>query len=599
MRQFMSNKVIIVESPAKSKTISSYFDNEVTVLSSVGHIRDLATSGKGGLGVDVDNNFEPTYKIIKGKNKLITELKKKTKGKEVLIATDPDREGEAIAWHIADELGLELTDNNRIVFREITKPAVTEAMNHRRQIDLGLVNSQESRRILDRIIGFKLSKFLRDKIKSKSAGRVQSVALKLIVELEREIEKFVPETYYTMHAHFGDHVADYVIPKDTRIGLEEATKIVETSINPFTITDINQKETKRNAKPPYMTSTLLQDGVNSLYMSSSRVMSVASELYQGIDINGTIIGLITYMRTDSNRLSKEFVYPAKSYIENHYGKNYVGYYKTSNKDSSQDAHEAIRPTDVGRTPESLEKQLTKDQHKVYKKIYERAVGSLMAPAIFKSPKITLDANGNIYSMDGSVQVFDGHLKLTGDKSKDKILPDYKVGESLMSDLVEKIEKETQPPARFNEASLIKTLEANGIGRPSTYANIIKTIKARDYVVVEEKRFKPTDQGKLTVDTLSQYFKQIMDTNYTSNLESKLDLIADGQVEHIQLLKDFYNNFMPVLASAEENMEKIKPVVTDKLCPQCGGNLVIRRSKYGEFLGCSNFPKCKYIEQMEK
>lgn len=595
----MSNKVIIVESPAKSKTISSYFDNEVTVLSSVGHIRDLATSGKGGLGVDVDNNFEPTYKIIKGKNKLITELKKKTKGKEVLIATDPDREGEAIAWHIADELGLELTDNNRIVFKEITKPAVTEAMNHRRQIDLGLVNSQESRRILDRIIGFKLSKFLRDKIKSKSAGRVQSVALKLIVELEREIEKFVPETYYTMHAHFGDHVADYVIPKDTRIGLEEATKIVETSINPFTITDINQKETKRNAKPPYMTSTLLQDGVNSLYMSSSRVMSVASELYQGIDINGTIIGLITYMRTDSNRLSKEFVYPAKSYIENHYGKNYVGYYKTSNKDSSQDAHEAIRPTDVGRTPESLEKHLTKDQHKVYKKIYERAVGSLMAPAIFKSTKITLDANGNIYSMDGSVQVFDGHLKLTGDKSKDKILPDYKVGESLTSDLVEKIEKETQPPARFNEASLIKTLEANGIGRPSTYANIIKTIKARDYVVVEEKRFKPTDQGKLTVDTLSQYFKQIMDTNYTSNLESKLDLIADGQVEHIQLLKDFYNNFMPVLASAEENMEKIKPVVTDKLCPQCGGNLVIRRSKYGEFLGCSNFPKCKYIEQMEK
>lgn len=593
----MSEKVIIVESPAKSKTISSYFNNEVTVLSSVGHIRDLATSGKGGLGVDVDNNFEPTYKVITGKSKLITELKKKTKGKEVLIATDPDREGEAIAWHIADVLGLELTENNRIVFKEITKPAVLEAINHKRQIDLGLVNSQESRRILDRIIGFKLSSFLRDKIKSQSAGRVQSVALKLIVELENEIEKFVPETYYTIHAHFGDQVADYIIPANTRIHLEEATKIVETSKNPFVVSDITKKETKRNAKAPYITSTLLQDGVNSLYMSSSRVMSVASELYQGIDINGEVTGLITYMRTDSNRLSKEFVFPAKAYIEKTYGKDYVGFYKTSNKDSSQDAHEAIRPTDVHRTPESVEQYLTKDQLKLYKKIYERAVGSLMAPAVFNNTKITITSNGNDYAMDGSVLVFDGHLKLTGDKSKDKTLPNYTVGDKLESTDVEKIEKQTQPPARFNEASLIKTLESNGIGRPSTYASIIKTIKARDYVVVEEKRFKPTEQGKLTIETLNKYFKQIMDINYTSDLESKLDVIADGQVEHIQLLKDFYNEFMPVLESAQVKMEKIKPVVTDKICPLCGKNLVIRKSKYGQFYGCSGFPKCKYIEQL--
>lgn len=595
----MSDKVIIVESPAKSKTISSYFNDEVTVLSSVGHIRDLATSGKGGLGVDVDNNFEPTYKIITGKGKLITDLKKKTKGKEVLIATDPDREGEAIAWHIADELGLDLNEHNRIVFKEITKPAVMEAINHKRQIDLGLVNSQESRRILDRIIGFKLSAFLRDKIKSRSAGRVQSVALKLIVDLEREIEKFVPETYFTMHAHFNDLVADYVIPKDTRIGLEEANKIVETSTNPFIVTDITQKETKRNAKPPYMTSTLLQDGVNSLYMSSSRVMSVASELYQGIEINGQIIGLITYMRTDSNRLSKEFVNPAKAFIETNYGKEYVGFYKTNNKDSSQDAHEAIRPTDVHLTPEKIEQYLSKDQFKLYKRIYERAVGSLMAPAVFNNTKITLDSNGNIYTMDGSIQVFDGHLKVTGDKSKDKFLPEYKIGDKLNADLVEKIEKQTQPPARFNEASLIKALEANGIGRPSTYASIIKTIKARDYVVVDEKRFIPTDQGKLTVDTLNQYFNKIMKIDYTSNMESELDLIADGKVDHIQLLKDFYNKFMPILEAAQQNMEKIKPVVTDKICPLCGGNLVIRKSRYGEFYGCSNFPKCKHIEQMSE
>jgi len=594
----MSDKVIIVESPAKSKTIASYFNNKVTVLSSVGHIRDLATSGKGGLGVDVDNNFEPTYKIIKGKHKLVTELKKKTKGKEVLIATDPDREGEAIAWHIADELGLDLNENNRIVFKEITKPAVMAAIDQKRKIDLGLVNSQESRRILDRIIGFKLSSLLRKKIKSRSAGRVQSVALKLIVDLEREIERFVPETYYTIHAHFGDHVADYVIPKDTRIDLKTANQIVETSKNPFIVEDIQEREVKRQAKPPYMTSTLLQDGVNSLYMSSSRVMAVASELYQGIEIAGQIIGLITYMRTDSNRLSKEFVDPAKRFIEENYGKNYLGFYRTSKKDSSQDAHEAIRPTDVKNTPEKMERFLTQDQYKVYKRIYERAVGSLMAPAVFKSTKVTLNSNDNIYAMDGSILVFDGHLKVTGEQNKDKTIPVYQVGQELVSDQVEKIEKQTLPPARFNEASLIKTLESNGIGRPSTYATIIKTIRSRDYVTVENRRFKPTEQGKLTVDTLNQYFTQIMDTNYTSNMEKELDQIADGKVDHIALLRDFYDRFIPLLEKADEKMEKIKPVVTDKNCPNCGGNLVIRKSKYGEFYGCSNFPKCKHIEEIK-
>lgn len=594
----MSDKVIIVESPAKSKTIASYFNNKVTVLSSVGHIRDLATSGKGGLGVDVDNNFEPTYKIIKGKHKLVTELKKKTKGKEVLIATDPDREGEAIAWHIADELGLDLNENNRIVFKEITKPAVMAAIDQKRKIDLGLVNSQESRRILDRIIGFKLSRLLRKKIKSRSAGRVQSVALKLIVDLEREIERFVPETYYTIHAHFGDHVADYVIPKDTRIDLKTANQIVETSKNPFIVEDIQEREVKRQAKPPYMTSTLLQDGVNSLYMSSSRVMAVASELYQGIEIAGQIIGLITYMRTDSNRLSKEFVDPAKRFIEENYGKNYLGFYRTSKKDSSQDAHEAIRPTDVKNTPEKMERFLTQDQYKVYKRIYERAVGSLMAPAVFKSTKVTLNSNDNIYAMDGSILVFDGHLKVTGEQNKDKTIPVYQVGQELVSDQVEKIEKQTLPPARFNEASLIKTLESNGIGRPSTYATIIKTIRSRDYVTVENRRFKPTEQGKLTVDTLNQYFTQIMDTNYTSNMEKELDQIADGKVDHIALLRDFYDRFIPLLEKADEKMEKIKPVVTDKICPNCGGNLVIRKSKYGEFYGCSNYPKCKHIEEIK-
>lgn len=594
----MKDLVIIVESPAKSKTISSYFDNKVTVLSSVGHIRDLATSGVDGLGVDVLDTFEPTYKVIKGKATLIKDLIKKTKGKEVLLATDPDREGEAIAWHLAQVLDLDIEEKNRIIFKEITKPAVLEAINQKRTIDKGLVNSQESRRILDRIIGFKLSKFLRNKIKSQSAGRVQSVALKLIVELEKEILAFIPETYYTIHAHFGDLRADYIIPKDYKIKLEEANQILETSKNPFTIISIDEKESKRNAKPPFITSTLLQDAVNSLSMSSARTMQIASELYQGIDIEGELIGLITYMRTDSDRLSKEFVDPANKYIEEHFGKKYLGHYKTNKKDSQQDAHEAIRPTDLHLTPQRVEQYLSKDQFKLYKRIYERALGSLMAPAIFNLKKVKLDAGGNMYELDGSQQIFDGYLKVVTDKSKDKLLPPYQVGDRLESDLVESIEKVTMPPARYNEASLIKDLESKGIGRPSTYATIIKTLKSRDYVTVEEKRFKPTEQGILTVDTLNTYFSDIMNTDYTSRMENELDMIAEGSVNGVELLKDFYQRFVPLLEKADQQLERIKPVISDKICPLCGKPLAIRKSKYGQFYGCTGFPKCKHIEPFE-
>ncbi len=595
----MSKQVIIVESPAKSKTIASYFDHEVTVLSSVGHIRDLATSGKDGLGVDVENDFTPTYKTIKGKDTLIKDLKKKTKGKEVLLATDPDREGEAIAWHLAQVLDLDLEQKNRIVFKEITKPAILEALNHRRQVDLELVESQESRRILDRIIGFKLSKFLQNKIGSKSAGRVQSVALKLIVELEKEIDAFIPETYYTIHAHFGNHKADYIIPKDTKISKDEADRIVKDSKNPFIVSSVTKKEVKRNAKAPYVTSTLLQDAVNSLHMNAARVMGIASELYQGIDIDGTLTGLITYMRTDSDRLSAEFVTPANAYIENVYGKKYLGYYKTNKKDSSQDAHEAIRPTDVKNTPESLEQYLTKEQFKVYKKIYERALGSLMAPAIFENTKIILDSNKHLYEMEGSTLAFDGYLKVVSETNKDKILPNYQENDQINANLVESIEKVTNPPTRYNEASLIKDLESLGIGRPSTYASIIKTLKTRDYVEVIERRFKPTSQGILTVETLQNYFERIMNVEYTSNMEKELDDIALGKVQGSLLLKDFYLRLVPILEKANQNMEKIKPVLSDKLCPLCGNPLVIRKSRYGQFYGCSTFPKCKYIEQIEK
>lgn len=591
----MSKRVIIVESPAKSKTISSYFDDEVTVLSSVGHIRDLATSGKDRLGVDVENGFEPDYKTITGKGTLVTELKKKTKGKEVFLATDPDREGEAIAWHLAQVLGLDLKEQNRIIFREITKPAIKEAILHPRTIDLNLVNSQETRRILDRIIGFKLSSLLKSKIKSQSAGRVQSVALRLICDLEKEIEAFIPEQYHTIHAYFNEVKADYIIPKDKMIKTEEANKIVETSTNPFIVKSIDQKETKRNPKAPLITSTLQQEAINALNMSSARVMSVAQKLYEGIEINGELVGLITYMRTDSDRLSQEFVGPAKAFIEKTYGKKYVGTYRTNKNDSAQDAHEAIRPTDVERTPESVEPFLSKDEYKVYKKIYDRAVASLMSSAIFNSTKVVLDSNGNLYDLDGSVLIFEGYLKVSSDLPKNKILPNFTLNEELHATKVEAIEKYTTPPARYTEASLIKELESKGIGRPSTYASIINTLKSRDYVELKEKKFHPTKQGMLTVEELTKYFKNIMDVEYTSRMEKRLDEISEGNVNNKELLQTFYTNFIPQLQVAQKEMVKIEAEVTDKVCPLCGSLLVVRKSKYGEFYGCSGFPKCKHIE----
>lgn len=591
-------KVIIVESPAKSKTIASYFQNQVTVLSSVGHIRDLATRGAGGLGVDVEQNFKPIYQVITGKNALITDLIKKTKGQEVYLATDPDREGEAIAWHLAEVLNLDINQSNRIVFREITKPAIMEAMNHPRQINQNLVNSQETRRILDRIIGFKLSTLLQRTIKSKSAGRVQSVALRLITDLEAEIEAFIAEEYYTIHAHFNGLKADYIIPKDVKISQEEATKIVSESKSPFVVYDVKKTQSKRNPKPPFITSTLQQDAVNSLRMSSQRVMSVAQKLYEGIEINGQLIGLITYMRTDSDRLSPQFVQYANQHIEEVYGKKYLGHYRTHKSDSAQDAHEAIRPTDTRITPESVEAFLSKDEYKVYKRIYERAMASLMAPSLVDMTKVTLDSKGHKYELEGSIEVFDGFQKLIKESTKDKIIPDFNIGDQINIEQVEMIQKFTQPPTRYNEASLIKDLEAKGIGRPSTYAAIIKTLKDRDYVKVEERKFIPTEQGKLTAKELSKFFVNIMDVEYTSKLETRLDQIADGKVSGPELLKGFYDNFIPQLEKATKEMERVKPTQSDKICPLCGNPLVIRKSKYGEFLGCSTFPKCKYVEPLE-
>ncbi|MDY0294959.1 MAG: type I DNA topoisomerase [Acholeplasmataceae bacterium] len=593
----MNKKLIIVESPSKSKTIASYVGNDVLVLSSKGHVRDLSTSGVDGLGLDIHDHFKPNYTLIKGKQVLVKELIAKAKGRDVLIATDPDREGEAIGWHLAEILKLDPQAANRIVFREITKPAILEALNHPRPIDQHLVYSQEARRILDRIIGFKLSKLLQNKIKSKSAGRVQSVALKLIVDLEKEIEAFIPETYYEIEAAFPHFTADYIIPEKKRLSKEEADQIVSESTNPFTVKEIQTRESKRQAKPPFITSTLQQDASSNLGMSASRAMMVAQALYEGKEIHGELIGLITYMRTDSNRLAEPFVQEAKHHIIKTYGEKYVGRYNVSTKANAQDAHEAIRPTSLDRTPESLEPYLSKDELRLYKRIYNRTLASLMAPAIFDITKVSLTSHDHLYQVEGSILRFDGHLKVFQDaKSKDKVLPAFELNQEINAKDVIAIEKVTTPPTRYSEATLIKELEAQGIGRPSTYAQIIQTLKHRDYVELEDKRFKPTKQGKLTVEQLDLFFDKIINVEYTSRMETVLDEIADGKQKGSHLISRFYNSFIPMVEEAEKNMKKIGPKETGELCPLCGKPLVIRKSKYGEFTACSGFPSCKYIKK---
>jgi DNA topoisomerase I len=565
-----------------------------------GYVRDLATSGKDGLGIDIENDFQPSYKVIPGKNKLVKELKSYAKGRQVLIATDQDREGEAIGWHLAQILDLDPKDENRIVFREITKQAITEALNHPRKIDQHLVNSQEARRILDRIIGFKLSKLLQSKIKSKSAGRVQSVALKLIVDLEKVIDAFIPETYYEIDAEFPHFKASYHITGKKRLSKDEADLIVKESTNPFLVKDIKTKTVKRKSKPAFITSTLQQDAINNLSMSASRTMMVAQKLYEGIEFNDELVGLITYMRTDSNRLAEPFIKETNAFIENHYGKKYLGHYKVSTKENAQDAHEAIRPTSIDRTPEMMSEYLDKDELKLYRRIYERTLASLMSDAVFENTKVQLESNGHIYDLDGSILTFDGHMKVYQEqKNKDKLIPKLELNEKINAKNVLSIEKVTTPPARYSEATLIKEMESLGIGRPSTYASILQTLKQRDYVSLDQKRFVPTDQGKLTAKELDEFFHKIINVEYTSKMEKKLDEIAEANESGVEIVSTFYHSFIPMVEHAQKNMKKIEPKMTDELCPKCGKPLVIRKSRYGEFIACSGFPKCRYIKNEDK
>ena len=600
--------IIIVESPAKCKTISKYLGGDYTVVSSKGHIRDLATSGKYGLGIDIENDFKPSYEIIKGKKKDVKYLKDLIeKADHIYLATDPDREGETISWHLYDELKVPDEKYDRIVFNEITKDVVLKALKNPRRIDMNLVHSGEARRFLDRIIGFRLSKVMQSKTSGKSAGRVQSVALKLIVDREREILAFIPKEYWTIEADFKDFKANLETYKEKDIEIpneEEADKILDSLTNTFTIKKVEEKEKKRSAKEVFKTSTLQQACSNKLGFAASKTMKIAQKLYEGIELDDGFHGLITYMRTDSVRLSDEFTSASFAYINSKFGKDYVGYVKKGKKtENVQDAHEGIRPTNINYEPDKIKKYLAPDEYKLYRIIYYRALASLMADAKFNSTTVLLDNNDYGFKATGSVLTFDGYLKVYGDyeDQEDTILPDFKNYKAgiILSDTITKTQHFTKPPARFTESSLIKELESLGIGRPSTYATIISTIKDRGYVTLEDKKFVPTEVGFETTDKLQEFFSSIVNVKYTANMEKDLDEIAEGNEDYKKMLKDFYDNFAPLVDKAFKNMEKKKPEETGEKCPECGSPLVIRKGKYGQFTACSNYPTCKYIKKENK
>ncbi|QVK21712.1 type I DNA topoisomerase [Mycoplasmatota bacterium] len=596
--------VVIVESPSKASTIGKYLGSDYKVLSSVGHIRDLAISGPGGLGLDIENNFKPKYANIKGKEKIIKELKSAIKNADkVFLATDPDREGEAISWHIFEVLKLKSELTNRVVFNEITKNAVINSINNPRKINMELVKSQETRRIIDRIIGFKLSNLLQRKINSKSAGRVQSVALKLIVDLEKQILAFVPEEYWEVKANFDGLIAKLSKYKKKTLKLtneKEVNEVLDSLGEDFIIEEIQKSDKKKASRAPFITSTLQQEASNKLNFGAKRTMMIAQKLYEGIEIGGEVVGLITYMRTDSTRLSKEFISTLKTHITNNYGENYYKNYFIKNKKNVQDAHEAIRPTFIKLHPEEIKKYLKNDEYKLYKLIYNRVVAALMSDAIYEETKLNIVNNDYLFNVAGKVLKFDGFTKVYDyDSEKDKLLPKFEENQILKTNEVIPEQKFTKPSTRFTEARLIKKMEELGIGRPSTYAQTMDTIKKRNYVSIEEKKFIPTQQGIMTTDKLDEFFKGIINVDYTAKMEDTLDKIAVGESEGTGVVGEFYNEFIPLVENAFEKMEKLPPKSAGRDCPECGSELVVRNGRYGEFVACSNFPTCKFIEKEEK
>ena len=609
--------LVIVESPAKARTIEKFLGKDFKVESSFGHVRDLP---KSDLGVDVENDFKPKYVIPTKARKQVSLLRELAQeSDEVILATDEDREGEAIAWHLAETLKIKKPE--RIVFHEITKKAILDALKSPRKLDKNLIDAQQARRILDRLVGYKLSPLLWKKVsRGLSAGRVQSVAVRLVVEREREREKFQKQEFWDITAKVqklkiknkNEGIFEAKLTEIDKKPLDkfdiknesEAKKII-SDLNgaDWSVLEIEKKETKRNAFPPFTTSTLQQSAARKLGFSAKRTMMLAQRLYEGTDIDGDRTGLITYMRTDSLNLSEDSIAAAARFIKNKFGENYLETktFKTKSK-GAQEAHEAIRPTDPERTPEMMAKFLEPAQLKLYRLIWQRFLATQMAPAIFDATAVEIKAgNRHIFKAHGLVKKFDGFTKVYSLKTEENILPELKVKEEL--DLLElnPLQHFTEPPARYSEATLVKALEQNGIGRPSTYAPTLSTIQDRGYVEKDEqKKFKPTEMGIIVNDLLVENFPQIVDINFTAKMEANLDEIADGKVEWVPVIREFYVPFDKNLAEKMDELKKSdfrKDEPTEKICPDCGKPIVIRLGRFGKFYACSGFPDCKYTEKI--
>lgn len=610
--------LVIVESPAKAKTIKKYLGGNYEVVASMGHVRDLP---KSKMGIDFENNFEPQYVDMKGKEDVIKELKKYAKKSEhVYLATDPDREGEAISWHISNMLGLDINDNNRVEFNEITKSGVKAGMSNPHKIDLDLVNAQQARRILDRIVGYKLSPFLWKKVKrGLSAGRVQSVAVRLIVDREKEVKEFVPQEYWSIDAKFTAPSSRKVFAaklsaidgKKAELSNKEETdevlKRLENAV--YTVTDVKKRVTRKQPAPPFITSTLQQEASKRMGFQAKRTMKAAQELYEGVEIEGMgAVGLITYMRTDSLRISDEARDAAAKCIEEIYGKEYLPpsprVFKS--KKNAQDAHEAIRPSLPELTPDRVKASLTTDQFKIYKLIWERFIASQMANALLDTVSVTIEAEGCTFKASGYSVKFDGFTKLYEEKKdseeeNNKMLPPINKEDILKLKEILGNQHFTQPPSRFTEASLIKTMEENGIGRPSTYAPTISTIISRMYVERDGKQLRPTALGEVTTDLMKDHFKHIVDAKFTAKMESDLDGVERGETNWVDTLDVFYKDFDKVLTKAEKAMEgkrvKVPDEETDVECDLCGRKMVIKIGRFGKFLACPGFPECKNTKKI--
>lgn len=604
--------LVIVESPAKAKTISKYLGNKYKVKASMGHVIDLP---KSQMGISIEDNFEPKYITIRGKGKILAELKKEAKkAKNVYLAADPDREGEAISWHLNRALEIGEDENCRVEFNEITKDAVKQAFKEPRKLEYKLINAQQARRTLDRLVGYLISPILWKKVrKGLSAGRVQSVALRMVCEREEEIRNFKPEEYWSLTAKFKkdktglEAKLQKLKGEKANISSEEEMQEVLSHLEgkDYKVDKVAEKERRKNPSPPFITSTLQQEAYKKLNFSTRNTMRTAQQLYEGINVKKEgLVGLITYLRTDSTRVSKTAIFEAKEYIINTYGEHYYGKPREySGKAKAQDAHEAIRPTRLDLPPDKLKTELDKHQYNLYKLIWERFIASQMAPAVLDTVSVDIVAGETLFRANGTKMKFLGFMKVYSEEKRqeDKILPPLKEGELL--ELAELVPGQhfTQPPPRFTEATLVKTLEQEGVGRPSTYAPIIETIQSKGYVIKEDKSFVPTELGEIVLEQLLNFFSDIFDVKFTAEMEKKLDQVEEGEEDWKNVLNEFYQSFKQKLEIAEKEMKEVelKEEETDVICEKCGKNMIIKHGRFGKFLACPDFPNCKNTKSIVK